>query len=250
MNTETIPLIGDSITVENGRANFGAVLSRLERVSVRPCHECGNEFEAVGLVAICDACALKRDNPEPPKYSLNESWPKLQADKIGELHGAGLAMAEKLAPRMHGNRLLVLAGDRGRGKTQIAVYCAWRRGQDGHRTGLYSRAYDLCESIIGFDRESKLDRWQKTPFLVIDECHRLEAKHLVTLESIVDDRYGNKRPTILIGNWTTKEGIQRGEVVDGETLFGLGSSLVSRMNEHTANRTGGVVWCKWGSYRV
>ena len=234
--------------------SFDRILKLLEAPeSPRQCGECGNSFMAPGVVGLCDACAMERDKPKVEVYELGDGWPKIQAGKIntpGALHGKGLAMAEKLAPKMLGNRLLILAGDRGRGKTQIAVYCAWYRGQHSLVPGLYTRAYDMLESIIGFDREEKLDRYQRTPFLVVDECHRSDPKHLPLLESIVDDRYSNGKSTILIGNWSTMEAIQKGEEIDGEKLHGLGSSLTSRLNEHQANKTGGVVWCNWGSYRV
>jgi len=70
------------------------------------------------------------------------------------------------------------------------------------------------------------------------------------LESILDDRYANRRPTMLIGNWLTQEGIQAGETVNGRKINGLGETIMDRINEHTANKTGGVVWCRWASYRV
>lgn len=159
-------------------------------------------------------------------------------------------MAEKLAPKLVGGRLCVLAGQRGTGKTQIAAFTADWRARNGYRPGLYTRAFDLCASVVGFDREAKLEKLQKTPFLVIDELHRMEAKDLPLIESVVDDRYGNDRATLCIGNWISLDGLHLGETVDGEKLTGLGSSLFSRIQEHQRDRTGGVVWCKWQSYRT
>jgi hypothetical protein len=80
--------------------------------------------------------------------------------------------------------------------------------------------------------------------------HRVEAKDLPLIESVVDDRYSNDRATVLIGNWISLDGIHRGETVDGEHLTGLGSSLFSRIQEHQRDKTGGIVWCNWRSYRV
>lgn len=228
------------------------LLQRLESRSVRKCADCGEEFEAVGLQGYCDPCGIKIDEAAalPPPKKMDSSWPKLHAEKVLHLTGKGRVMAEKLAPRVFGNRLCVLAGDRGRGKTQIATFLAYHRMMQGHDCGVYARAYEAVRSIVGMERSAKLVAFQRVPFLCLDECHRVEAKYLAELEAIIDARYANKRPTVIIGNWMTREGVQDGEIVSGQKLFGLGPTLMDRINEHTANQTGGIVWCRWGSYRT
>ncbi len=228
-------------------------IALLEKVTLRNCRECGAEFEAVGFTAFCDPCGIKVDEQAalPPVRKLDSSWPKLHSEKLADLHGPALAMAEKLAPKLFGNRLLVLAGDRGRGKTQIATFLAYHRLTKGHDCGIYSRAYDMTRLCSGYDLDSRksLLAFQKVPFLCIDEAHRIEPKQIQVLESVLDARYANKRPTMLIGNWMTEKGMQESETISGEKLHGLGPTIMDRINEHTKNRTGGVVWCRWASYR-
>ena len=226
-------------------------MQRLESRFLRKCADCGDEFEAVGFQGYCDACSIKVDERAalPPVRKLDSSWPRLHAGKLDEMTGPGKVMAEKLAPRLFGNRLLVLAGDRGRGKTQIATFIAYHRLTKGHDSGVYVRAFDLLTAISGHDKQARLSAFQRIPFLCIDEVHTVEAKHLPVLESIIDDRYGNRRPTMLIGNWMTPEGICSGETVNGRRINGLGETIMDRINEHTKHKTGGVVWCRWNSYR-
>lgn len=237
------------LPAENGRLDFTEALSRLERITTRPCAKCGEEFQARGLVAFCAACGMLPTDDEKTVRPLGESWPRRHIVKLGHMFGKGLHMAEQLAPKMKGGRLCVLAGNRGLGKTQIATYVARHRGEQGLSPGFYSLAYDMACRVVGFDRDEKLKEYQKPAFLVLDECHRLSPNDLPLLESVVDFRYRNERATMLIGNWISPRGVHRGEEIDGEKLTGLGSSLFSRIQEHERDRTGGVVWCKWGSYR-
>lgn len=234
-------------------AALAPALTLLEKVTLRNCRDCGAEFEAVGFTAFCDPCGIKVDKQAalPPVRKLDSTWPKLHAEKLDALHGPALAMAERLAPKLFGNRLLVLAGDRGRGKTQIATFVAYHRMTKGHDCGIYTRTYDMTRMAGGFDADSRkaLRAFQKVPFLCIDEAHRIEPKQIQVLESILDERYANKRPTIVIGNWLTDAGIRDGEEISGQKLFGVGPTLMDRINEHKHNHTGGIVWCKWGSYR-
>lgn len=229
------------------------IVKAMERRHERKCADCGAVFEAIGLTAYCDPCGIKVDEAAamPPVRKLDSSWPRLHAEKLASLHGPALVMAEKLAPKLFGNRLLVLAGDRGRGKTQIATFIAYHRMTKGHDCGIYTRAYDMHRLCSGFDADSRkaLLAFQRVPFLAIDEMHRIDAKHLHVIESVMDERYANKRPTMAIGNWMTEAGMLSGETVSGERLNGLGPTIMDRINEHTANRTGGVVWCRWESYR-
>lgn len=225
----------------------------LDRRSVRKCVKCGSTFDAVGLTAFCDPCGIEVDEQAslPPVRKLDSSWPKLHAEKLADLHGPALDMAEKLAPKLFGNRLCVLAGDRGRGKTQIATFIAYYRLTKGHDCGIYSRAGDMTRLCSGFDSDARkaLLAFQKVPFLVIDEAHRIDPRRIEILETVLDARYSNKRPTMILGNWMTEAGMLAGEIVSSEKLHGLGPTIMDRINEHTTRRTGGVVWCRWASYR-
>lgn len=237
----------DHLVPTSGPLRFDRLAKALETVSERQCRRCGELFQGIGFSSFCDPCdeIVTAERSKPQAIALDSSWPRLQAGKLEAMTGPGLALAEKLAPKLMSPRTVVLAGDRGRGKTQIATHCAAWRGKLGREPGIYTRAFDMAESIVGFDRETKLERFQRAAFLVVDECHRLEARHLAALESIVDARYSNRRTTILIGNWMTEDGVQDGETVNGQKLNGIGPTLMDRVNE-----TGGVVWCRWESYRA
>lgn len=235
-------------------AALAPAITLLEKRTLRNCRDCGAEFEAVGFTAYCDPCGIKVDEraSQPPVKKLDSSWPRLHAEKLNDLHGPALSMAERLAPKLFGDRLLVLAGDRGRGKTQIATFIAYHRMTKGHDCGIYTRSFDMIKlcSQLGAEGIKSLRSFQKVPFLCIDEAHRIEARHIHTLESVLDERYANKRPTIVIGNWMTDAGVRDGETISGQKLFGLGPTLMDRINEHKHNHTGGIVWCRWDSYRT
>ena len=244
-----------------------AAIEALEAVSRRKCGACGAEFEAVGFTAFCDPCGIKVDEQAalPPASKLDSTWPRLHADKLDSMipctcppvapgqkrQRCATCMAIELCPKLFGNRLMVLAGDRGRGKTQIVTFIAYYRLTKGHDSGVYTRAYDMTRMAGGYDTDSRksLRAFQKVPFLCIDEAHRIEPKQIHVLESILDERYANKRPTVVIGNWLTEAGIRDGEEISGQKLHGLGPTLMDRINEHKHNQTGGVVWCRWASYR-
>ena len=66
---------------------------------------------------------------------------------------------------------------------------------------------------------------------------------------MIDARYANRRPLMVIGNWLTEKGMLDGENVQGSIYTAPGPTIMDRINEHTANHTGGVVWCRWESYR-
>jgi DNA replication protein DnaC len=85
------------------------------------------------------------------------------------------------------------------------------------------------------DMEPVLNAWKKTPFLVVDEAqNRSEEKwdnH--RFDDLVNARYANELPTILIANLSLTEAQKS-----------LGPRIMDRANE-----CGGVVDCGWGSYR-
>jgi DNA replication protein DnaC len=220
------------------------IFRRINAVSKRKCAKCGQEFTAQGLQGICDACS---DIIEPPRVivrELGETWPERHRAKLADMQGAGLERAKRLLPSALNGGMLVLAGDRGRGKTQIATWLAWQRGQQGKPTGIYAKAFDLFAAVKGTwgrnatEAEGKaLDRFKRAAFLALDECHERGETDWEnrTLRNVLDHRYDACLPTVLIGNWTTND----------EVLASLGASITDRIAE-----TGGVVWCRWDSYRA
>lgn len=161
------------------------------------------------------------------------------------LHGPGLECGQRLWPKIQsGDALVMLLGDRGPGKTQIATWWASQRQQSGKSIGLYVKCADLIGEIkatwhdggksVGTEQDV-LRKYRKTRYLVIDEFHERggsewESRCLVNL---IDHRYDDMLATVLIANLTPEQAQQS-----------INPSILSR-----AQQTGGMVVCDWPSYR-
>jgi DNA replication protein DnaC len=170
------------------------------------------------------------------------------------MHGEGLEKSHKLAPLVTGNFVLILCGDRGRGKTQIATFLASQIEVDRSSIGWehkpharaprYFCAHDLMQAIRGEFSDIKeqcvksiqtLAQASGCSLLVIDEFSELTGSdyNKRTLTNLIDRRYREMLPTIIISNTDPKN-------IAGE----VGRSVYDRASE-----SGGVVECNWTSYR-
>lgn len=219
-------------------------LPALVGIHRRACTKCGTEFDAFGLQGICDDCATEQSAPRLVVRDLGDTWPERHRGKLADMRGPSLDKARQLLPLALAGGMIVLTGDRGRGKTQIATWLAWQRGQQGKRPGIYAKAFDLFSAVKGtWSRQSAesetkaLDRYRAAPFLVLDEAHERGETDWEnrTLRNVLDHRYDACLPTVIVGNWPTAEDIGAS----------LGASITDRITE-----TGGVVWCRWESYRA
>lgn len=225
--------------------SFDEILASLQTIKTKNCHVCGKSFEAMGLVAVCESCEnIQPVEKGPPKRELGDSWPNRHREKINAMEGPGIGKARQILPMVMAGSMVVLAGDRGRGKTQIATWLAWQRGQDGKPCGIYAKAFDLFSDVKGTwgkqstDSESKImDRYKHAVFLALDECHERGETDWEnrTLRNVLDHRYDACLPTVIIGNWLKPD----------DVVASLGASISDRITE-----TGGIVWCNWQSYRV
>lgn len=194
------------------------------------------------------------DAPAPPPAPggsvaarlLAAGFPRRHVERLSQgLHGASLDKARELWPRLaRGDALLILAGDRGPGKTQMATWWAARWIEEGRPPGRYVKCADLIGGIKATWRdggrhastaEEVLRRYRRAPYLVIDEFHERggsdwECRCLVNL---LDHRYDDMLATVLIVN-TAAEKV-------GE---GIHPGILSRARE-----TGGLVVCGWAGYR-
>lgn len=174
-------------------------------------------------------------------------FPERHIRKLADgLHGPGLDKARELLPRIaSGDALMLLIGDRGPGKTQIATWWAAQRCAAGRAPGKYLKCADLIGEIkatwhdggrsVGTESDV-LRKYRRTKFLVIDEFHERggsdwESRCLV---NIIDHRYDAMLATVLIANLT-----------EDQAARDINPSIISR-----ANHTGGVVLCDWPSYRT
>lgn len=170
-------------------------------------------------------------------------FPKRAMDKLNEMFGPSLAKAEELLPLiLAGDAILLLHGDRGPGKTQMATWWAFQRGLKGLATGRYVKAFDLL-GMIKESWESKrasesmvIRGFKKTPFLVIDEFQERSESDWDnrTLTNILDHRYDSRLVTVLIANLRREDLKER-----------IPASILSRAEE-----VGGRVFCNWPSYRA
>jgi DNA replication protein DnaC len=133
-----------------------------------------------------------------------------------------------------------IVGNRGTGKTQLAAEIIKDIAPE---SATYTTAMALFLRIrASFDKEAKetqdriVRELSRTPLLVIDEMQeRAEsAWENQMLTHIIDGRYANERPTILISNLTAEE-----------LAESLGKSIVDRMHE-----TGGIIAITGQSHRV
>ena len=145
----------------------------------------------------------------PDKRDTESPWWKMF---LSELH------------RLDTGMLDVLAGPRGRGKTALACMLLGHQCWLGERFR-YTTAMDLLQHIKdGFGNpDIRVKALYATyPVLVIDEFHNADPSDWAhrTIESIIDDRYRNKRDTILITNDKPEQFVRQ-----------AGESIASRVKE-------------------
>lgn len=191
--------------------------------------------------------------PEPEKASVFPSskamrehlsergFPQRHINALGGMNGPGLAKAQELEQRATGRDcMLILCGDRGPGKTQIATYWASKI-----KNTRYFRAHDLMRAIRGEFSDDKHDaaaaketmaNAKACAFLVLDEYSELAGSEYDkrTLTNLLDHRYGEQRSTVIITNTPIEQAPAE-----------VGRSAWSRFEE-----TGGIVHCNWASYRA
>lgn len=189
--------------------------------------------------------------PQKPPIDTNEilaerGYPERHRRQLRNLHGPSLDKANELWPRIaSGDCLILLIGDRGPGKTQMATFLAQRLLMAGKSAGYYRKTGDLISEIkytwadggktVGTENDV-LKKYRKVPFLVLDEFHEKGASEWEsrTLNNIIDHRYDSMLATLIIAN-----------MGEAEVRKQISASIVSRAEE-----TGGLVDCNWKSYRT
>ena len=177
---------------------------------------------------------------------LKGHFPLRHVDALDSMWGESLEKADQLWERVQQKDcLLILCGDRGKGKTQVATYWAAKLAKpvSGH-CGLYFKAHDLLETIrekYSSDHNTSkaasalLKRLEKTAYLVIDEHSELAGTEWEqrTLTTIIDKRYDGLKRTIINTNSNPAKVAEE-----------VGRSVFSRAQE-----VGGIVSFDWASYR-
>lgn len=147
---------------------------------------------------------------------------------------------EKALAEVKDGGLLAITGSRGTGKTRLAaeVARAFSRKNSQYETamGLFLKIRDSYNNKKAASELEIVTDLSKCELLVIDEIQERGNTEWEDrlLNHIIDKRYGNMKPTILIANLTKNE-----------LAAALGSSIVSRMNE-----TGGMIEMTGKSHRT
>lgn len=169
----------------------------------------------------------------PPRHAGLE-WSDLRA--ISETHGEAILRARSIAATCAG--VWAILGERGCGKTQIAV-CMGKEFMDaGRGQCAYLRAIDLFMLIRecyngGANPERRvLDAFASVPMLVLDEAHERGGSpwENQTLQYLIDRRYATPELLTLIAS------NQRPR----DFALGMGESIIRRIRE-----TGELIVFNW-----
>jgi len=133
--------------------------------------------------------------------------------------------------------IVALCGNRGGGKTQLAVELIRRTCYAGG-TALYRRLMEFYIDIkSSYDNKDETEasviaRYAAPAILVLDEAHERTERVWETsmLNLLIDKRYAAMKDTVLIANLTR-----------AELPGALGPSIMRRLDD-----TGGIVECAWG----
>jgi DNA replication protein DnaC len=198
-------------------------------------------------------------SPARPLYVLESSgWGDKYIPEI-ELRGEEwLEALETARPIIATGGIIAMVGNRGPGKTQMAAEIArggdWKGDKATHtrgenvlithrtKTALYMRAMDVflelrhaSKNHVKSSEKEVLERLAAVGLLVIDEFQERSESEWENriVKNLIDKRYANSRPTIIIANLTRKE------------LFAtLGESVIDRATEN-----GKSIEFNWPSFR-
>jgi DNA replication protein DnaC len=196
--------------------------------------------------------------PTASKYVREAwGWGRKYCSSI-PLHGdEWLAALETARPIIETGGIIVMVGDRGPGKTQMAAELArdgvWPDDRDEfsrgdglvvHRgkTALYRRAMDIflelreaAKNHIKSSEREVITKMANVGLLVVDEFQErgdTEWENRI-MKNLIDKRYASERATIIIAN------MKRAEI-----FHALGASIVDRAREN-----GKSIEFTWPSYR-
>lgn len=167
-----------------------------------------------------------------------------------------LAAANKSLKLLTAGGIVVLFGDRGPGKTRMAYELAHQAGYPDpmmqsrdeafprkrpavYRTamGIFLEIRDTFRRTSSVSEMDVINELKNAVLLVIDEIQERAETPFEDqkLTAIIDARYREGRPTLLIGNFKNSR----------ELAASISPSIVSRIQEG-----GGAIHCDWPSFRA
>ena len=179
--------------------------------------------------------AIRRNECLGEKTGWPSKWrDAIETEPTGDEWHAAFVQA---ATTIESNGILILSGKRGPGKTRMAAELALYQKNSRYRTAM--RFFlEIRESFRKDSAVSELETIKsltRTELLVLDELQERgdTAFEDRLLTHLIDARYAENKPTILIANLTRKE-----------LTASLGASIVSRIHEN-----GDIIECGWASFR-
>lgn len=179
-----------------------------------------------------------------------DNFPKRYANVTLPTSGEWFEAAKTAHGLLAAGGIVGLWGPRGAGKTFMAYDLAQHgafpddlRGTEHPRPAIYRTAMEIFLEIRDTWRHDAttseielLASWRRAALLVIDELQERGETDFENqkLTHLIDTRYRDARPTLLIGNFETQADFEES----------LSDSIVSRMAE-----TGGLIRCDWPSFR-
>lgn len=157
-----------------------------------------------------------------------------------ERHAEWAKNRDRLCGKLGSGFLVALIGNRGTGKTQMAVHAVAYNAKAA-RTALYCKAMEIFLEIratytmADASELGAVNKFIEPALLVVDEIQQRGETPFEDrlLAYLIDKRYDAMVDTILIGNLTPQA------LTDS-----LDPSIVDRLRE-----TGGIVECVWESFR-
>lgn len=213
-------------------------LSRLEELP--PMHIAGTKSVSVETLS---SKLLKKSNIPERHY---RAW----IDHGGKFESQQewLEKWHKIQSKLGSGGIFGIIGDRGRGKTQMAVNAIIASCQ-AEESAMFCTAMDFFMKIKGtFHKNSKLDEQEiidemlKPRLLVVDEIHERSDTDWENrlIFHAVNKRYEKMYDTILIGAYHDKNP----KVATEAFKKAVGASIASRLRE-----TGGIINATWPSFR-
>jgi len=149
--------------------------------------------------------------PVPPRFK-DSSFANYELDQAGDRQGKRLAQLQDYADQFweHHTRgtSMILSGGPGTGKTHLALSVAKQIAQIGFQAKYLTTRKLLRQVRATWGNRSQMteqqvmDHLAEVDLLIIDEIgvQRGSDDELNTIFEIIDERYQNRRPTILITN--------------------------------------------------
>lgn len=186
--------------------------------------------------------SLKREHDEKSNSLIATSGiPKRHRCATVDFDGEWASTFQRLSKSLATGFLGALVGVRGNGKTQIGVELV-KENANRNRTSKFCCATEFFMDIKAsykkpdITESDVIKEYMKPALLVIDEIGQRSDTEWENrlLFHLVNKRYEEMKDTLFIGN-----------LEPAQLVSALGPSIASRMNE-----TGGIVDCRWESFRI